>query len=160
MRFLNVWPKREAANWLPYLCCSWSCLQSTLHGPELSDVSALQRPVLLLELSTPQGPELHLTCLHYKGLCCTWSCLHHRGLSWIWRVYTTEACAAPGVVYTTGAWPASQTHTAGKGEGGAWIREKVRGATVHKVGSKIPTRLAVSPVYKLWKTPAAKSLYR
>ncbi len=37
-------------------------------------------------------------------------------------------------------------HT-GKG-GGRWIREKVRGATIHKVGSKIPRRLIISPVYK------------
>ncbi len=79
------------------------------------------------------GPELHLTCLHYRGLCCSWSCLHHRGLSciWrdytteacaapgvvypglncIWRVYTTEACAAPGVAYTTEAWTASEVST-------------------------------------------------
>ncbi len=71
------------------------------------DVSTLQRPVLLLELSTPQGPELHLTCLHYRGLSYSWSCLYHRSLSCIWRVYPTEACAAPGVVYTTGAWAAS-----------------------------------------------------
>jgi hypothetical protein len=34
---------------------------STLQGPELHlDVSALQRNVLLLEVSTLQGPELHL----------------------------------------------------------------------------------------------------
>ncbi len=34
---------------------------STLQGPELNlDVSALQRNVLLLEASTLQGPELHL----------------------------------------------------------------------------------------------------
>jgi hypothetical protein len=38
-------------------------------------------------------------------------------------------------------------------------REKVRGATVHKAGSKIPTWLTVSAVYKP-ETPAAKSLYR
>jgi hypothetical protein len=37
-----------------------------------------------------------------------------------------------------------------KGGGGSWTREKVRGATVHKAGSKIPTWLTVSPVYKLW----------
>jgi hypothetical protein len=33
-------------------------------------------------------------------------------------------------------------------EGGDLTREKVRVAIVHKAGSKIPTRLAVSPVYK------------
>ncbi len=35
------------------------------------------------------------------------------------------------------------------GGGVELTREKVRGAPVHKVGSKIPTRLTVSPVYKL-----------
>ncbi len=34
---------------------------STLQGPKLHlDVSALQRNVLLLEVSTLQGPDLHL----------------------------------------------------------------------------------------------------
>jgi hypothetical protein len=34
---------------------------STPQGPELHlDMSVLQRPVRLLEVSTPQGPELHL----------------------------------------------------------------------------------------------------
>ncbi len=45
--------------------------------------------------------------------------------------------------------------TQGIGEGESWTREKY-----HKAGSKIPTRLSVSPVYKLWLTPAAKSIYR
>ncbi len=47
--------------------------------------------------------------------------------------------------------------TQGRG-GRRWTSEKVKGATVHKAGSKIPTWLTVSPVYKLWQTPAAKSL--
>jgi hypothetical protein len=38
-------------------------------------MSALQRNVLLLEVSTPQGPKLILTCLHYRGMCCSWRCL-------------------------------------------------------------------------------------
>jgi hypothetical protein len=45
-----------------------------------------------LDMSTPQGPELHLdvsgqkesmlvwTCLHHRGLSCTWMFLHHRVL--------------------------------------------------------------------------------
>jgi hypothetical protein len=42
----------------------------------------------------------------------------------------------------------------GKGErGGRWTREKVTGAMVHKAGSKIPTWLTESPVYKLKYTP-------
>ncbi len=36
------------------------------------------------------------------------------------------------------------------GRGKSWTREKVREATVHKAGSKIPTWLTVSSVYKLW----------
>jgi hypothetical protein len=36
------------------------------------------------------------------------------------------------------------------GEGGELTREKVRGAIVYKAGSKIPTGLTVSPVYKLY----------
>ncbi len=47
-----------------------------------------------------------------------------------------------------------------QGRGGELTRDKIRGATVHKAGSNIPTWLTVSPVYKLWKTPATKPLYR
>ncbi len=36
-------------------------------------------------------------------------------------------------------------------------REKVRGAIVHKAGSKIPTRLTVSRVYKLYEIPVKTS---
>ncbi len=36
------------------------------------------------------------------------------------------------------------------GRGESWTREKVKGATAHKAGSKRPTYLTVSPVYKLW----------
>ncbi len=49
-------------------------------------------------------------------------------------------------------------HT-GRGWGGKFNQREGRGATVHKAGSKIPTCLTVSLVYKLWLTPAAKSLY-
>ncbi len=38
----------------------------------------------------------------------------------------------------------------GGGVGGRWTREKVRGAIVGNAGSKIPTWLAVSTVYKLY----------
>ncbi len=44
--------------------------------------------------------------------------------------------------------------THGRG-GESWTREKGRGATDPKAGQKIPTWLNVSPVYSLWKTPAA-----
>ncbi len=72
-----------------------------------------------------QGSELHWNCLHYIGLCFTRACLHtgiwaalelstlhkpvlhpdvstHWGMSCTGTVYTTEACAAPGHVYTLG----------------------------------------------------------
>jgi hypothetical protein len=42
------------------------------------------------------------------------------------------------------------------GKGESWTREKVRGAIVYNAGSKIPTWLTESPVFKLWYTPAAK----
>ncbi len=55
-------------------------------GVELHpDMFALQRFVLLLEVSKSQGPELHLNLLHYRSMCCTRRCLHRRGLSCIWR---------------------------------------------------------------------------
>ncbi len=45
-------------------------------------------------------------------------------------------------------WVYCKLNHTGKGGGGKrWTREKVRGATIHKAGSKIPTLLTVSPVY-------------
>jgi hypothetical protein len=35
------------------------------------DVSGQKEPVLLLDVSTPQSPEQHLSCLLNRGLCCT-----------------------------------------------------------------------------------------
>ncbi len=60
------------------------------------DVPVLQRPVLFLEVSTPQTLSCILTCLHYRGLCCSCrclpqglscilTCLHYRGLCCSWR---------------------------------------------------------------------------
>ncbi len=48
------------------------------------------------------------TCLHYRGLCCSWRCLQTGAWAAAGRVCTSEACAAPGGVYTTGAWAASE----------------------------------------------------
>ncbi len=47
-------------------------------------------------------------------------------------------------------------------EGGkSWTREKVRGATVHKAESKIPTWLIVTPVYKICiKDPLQVNFFR
>jgi hypothetical protein len=70
------------------------------HSPK-NVYCTLQRPVLLLEVSTQQGMNCIWTCLHYRGMCCTGKCLHYRGLSCCichGRVYDTEACAAPGCV--------------------------------------------------------------
>ncbi len=78
-----------------YCTCTWACLHH-MHGPELQlDVSIHSKGSELhknvsgqegapdgLDLSTPLGRELHL---HMSS------------------VYTTEACAAPGPVYSTRA---------------------------------------------------------
>jgi hypothetical protein len=100
------------------LSCTWTCLESeacaapwlldsltsTLQRPLMHfDVSTLYRPVLVLELSTQQ----------YKCLSCTWTCLDSSSLSYCyWGVYTTgpdgrvcttESCAAPGRVSSSGS---------------------------------------------------------
>ncbi len=120
------------------------------------DVPKLERPVLLLEVSTPQHRSLNCTwtCLDDSSLCssctylhcrylyCTRNFLHteselhldlsslqspvlhldgfplYRARSWTWScldsslhvlllvltiVYTTDSCAVPGRVFTTGA---------------------------------------------------------
>ncbi len=76
---------------------------STLQGPELHlNVSALQRSVLLLEVSAT-GPELHLdvSALQRNLLLLEVSTL--QGPELYLDVSATEECAAPGGVYTTGA---------------------------------------------------------
>ncbi len=71
----------------------WFCLHYIVH----LDVCIVQRPMLQLNVSIPQGLELHLvvsrlhepvllldmSTVHYRGLWCTWTCLQHRGLSFI-----------------------------------------------------------------------------
>ncbi len=64
---------------------------------------------------------------------------------------------AAGVYWSEAQYPAppfktlytclQYTYSQGRGVE-SWTREKVRGAIVHKAGSKIPTWLTVSPVYK------------
>jgi len=71
-------------------------LEVSATGPELYlDVSALQRNVLLLEVSTLQGPELHLdvsAVLHYRGMYCSWRGLPP-GLNSIWtRLHYSGMC--------------------------------------------------------------------
>jgi hypothetical protein len=51
------------------------------------------------------------------------------------------------------------TYSHREGGGGRWTSEKVRGSLVHKRGSKIPTWLTVSPVYKLYYSPV-KTTFR
>ncbi len=55
----------------------------------------------------------------------------------------------PPVKHCMNTYPCT-SFTQGRGEGR--VSENVRGALVHKEGSKIPTWLGVSPIYKL-KTP-------
>jgi hypothetical protein len=51
----------------------------------LLDMSTLERAVLHLDVSTPQRPDLcTLTCLQCRGLPFFWRCLYYRGLSCIW----------------------------------------------------------------------------
>jgi len=56
----------------------------------------VQRHVLLLEVSSPQGPMLHLD-VPTRETCAAFG-----------HVYTTRAGAAPGLVYTTEACAASR----------------------------------------------------
>ena len=77
---------------------------STPQGPELhQDVSTLHRPVLLLVMSMLQGLSCTWTYLDNSRLCCFWMCPHHRASAAPRRVYTTGACAAPGHDWSTGA---------------------------------------------------------
>ncbi len=75
---------------------------STPQGPELHlDVSTLQRPVLHLEVSTPQPLKLHL------DLSTLQRCVQHREVTTSGCVYNTESCAAAGGIYTAGVSTAS-----------------------------------------------------
>ncbi len=107
------------------LSCIWTCLHyvgrvSTLrrprllldvsapHGPDLHlDLSALQRPVLLLEVSTTWAwaASGQGTCSHYVGLDCSWMYPHHSGLSCIWTClhYSGLRCIWTWLVYTSEA---------------------------------------------------------
>ncbi len=123
--FLRVYTIEAcAASWR--VCATEACAVPVgvyTTGPERHpDVSALQRPVLFLEVSAT-GPELPCrvctteacavpgvvchrawaascrvcteeTCAVPRGVC-------HRAWAASWRVCTTEACAVPGGVYTT-----------------------------------------------------------
>ncbi len=59
---------------------------STLQGPELHlDVSALQRGVYCSwRCLHYRSLSCIWTCLQYRGVYCSWRCLHYRGLSCIW----------------------------------------------------------------------------
>jgi hypothetical protein len=91
-----------------------------------------RRKILLRESSA--------NCRYLKKLTCKGTlrrlfiCLRPPPLPWPPPLHTVYMC----IQYT-------YSHM----EGGELTREKVRGATVHKVGSKIPTWLTVSLVYKL-----------
>ena len=67
------------------------------------DLSALQRNVLLLEVSTLQGPELHLDVSALQGNVLLLEVSTLQGPELYLDVSATEECAAPGGVYTTGA---------------------------------------------------------
>ncbi len=79
----------------------------------------------------------HLKSLPAKGLC--GRCLSVWGLSPHMTPYPTPPPLRIVHVYIV--------YLFTRGEGGELTREKIRGATVHKAGSKVPTWLTVSPVY-------------
>jgi hypothetical protein len=56
------------------------------------NMSTLQRPVLLLKMSTSQR----------KGMSCTWMRLYNSSHAAPGLIYTAEACAVLGPVYTLG----------------------------------------------------------
>ncbi len=89
-----------------------------------------------------------------RGVRCTKSLrvlfLHRRPPSWTTLVLHSRAV----FIFNEPAYTVN-LFTQGRG---SWTREKGRGETVHKAGSKIPTWLTVSPVYS--KASAAKSRYR
>jgi hypothetical protein len=103
------------------------------------DLSTLERPVLLLEVPTPQlmclnisrlcllllnlstlqWPSTHwglsfvLTCLHYRFLCCTWTGFLYRVLSCIWTCLdNSNLCCSWNFICTTEtlATPGLSTH--------------------------------------------------
>ena len=43
-----------------------------------------------LDVSTPQGPELHLDVSGQQEPILSWTCLHHRGLSCTMDLYTLQ----------------------------------------------------------------------
>ncbi len=92
----------------------------------------------------------HLKNLPVKGLCgrclSVWSPEPHTPSPPLHTVYVS--C----IQYT-------HSHTE-EGEGGELTREKVKGATVHKAGSKIPTWLTVSPIYKQTKSLCRSNFFR
>jgi hypothetical protein len=90
------------------LCSTWTCLHHCTGG------SAGPGRVYTTEACSSPGPGQYRglrctwTCLQYRCycLCCTWTCLHSEACAAPGRVFTSEACAAPGPVYTTEAYAA------------------------------------------------------
>ncbi len=93
------------------LCYSWKCLH-------FRSLSCSPKCLHCTHKCTLQGPQLHLhlCTVDYRSLCCSWACLQRHALNL--DVFTsqgpklhldvfTEACAAPGRVYTTEAWAAT-----------------------------------------------------
>jgi len=77
---------------------------STPQGPELHlDVSTIQMPVLLLGVFTPQWPELHLDLSTQQRPLLLLDLSTPRVLSCTWTWLDNSSRAAPGRVHTTGA---------------------------------------------------------
>jgi hypothetical protein len=88
-------------------------------------------------------PEGNAKCCHLKQFTCkdtlrqVFICLRPR---------TPYPPSPPYTLYVQYTY----SHREGGRRGESWTREKVREATVHKAGSKIPIWLTLSPVNKLW----------
>ncbi len=104
-------------------------------------ITEVRYPIPKIILIEGNAKCRHLKNWHVKGLC-------GRCLS-VW-------CPEPLTHYTCTLY--TYSHMEG-GRGEIWARGKGRGAKVHKAGSKIPAWLTVYPVYNLWWTPAANSIY-
>ncbi len=82
--------------------------------------------------------EGNANCCHLKKLTCKGTLL---------QVFICLRPRTPCTPLTNCKRVYSIFFTQGRGEAESWTKEKVRGTTVHKAGSKISTWLTVSPVY-------------
>ncbi len=93
-------------------CAAFSV--STPQGPELHlNLSGQEEPLLLLDVSALEGLSCTWTCLFKRSLCISWTSLHYTGpelhldlygQGFSWTCLHLRAWAAPGLVYSRGAY--------------------------------------------------------